>query len=282
MNERPDVLVVGAGPIGMALALQAAEHGARVRIVERRTDAFRPSRAMIVHPRTLEVLRPLGVACDLLAGGDTSPRVLLHLGARTVPMGLAQLALTDTAFPHRSPRGSACCRSCSPTTAAARCPRMAIHRDPGAPGPGTGCTTRRWPATGGRPGSDVLARPGVHVLARGGAADGYIGFSIGRADGDALRAGSRGLVRSNERRSSPETRLPADSGWPRRRDRGLQYPPIRSTGLMAEIGAAVRVAFARDLQPSDLRERTASNALEPAAETTWVKALQVQFLSARR
>ena len=55
---------------------------------------------MIVHPRTLEVLRPLGVTDDLLAHGDTSPRVRLHLGARSVPVGLAQLALTDTAFPH--------------------------------------------------------------------------------------------------------------------------------------------------------------------------------------
>ena len=100
VNDRPDVLVVGAGPTGLTLALQAHDHGARVRIVERRTDAFRPSRAMIVHPRTLEVLRPLGVTDDLLAHGDTAPRVRLHLGARSVPVGLAQLALTDTAFPH--------------------------------------------------------------------------------------------------------------------------------------------------------------------------------------
>jgi 2-polyprenyl-6-methoxyphenol hydroxylase-like FAD-dependent oxidoreductase len=100
MSGRPDVLVAGAGPTGLTLALQASEHGARVRIVERRTDAFRPSRAMIVHPRTLEVLRPLGVTDELLARGDTAPRVQLHLGARTVPVGLAQLALTDTAFPH--------------------------------------------------------------------------------------------------------------------------------------------------------------------------------------
>ena len=100
MSERPDILVVGAGPTGLTLALQASAHGARVRIVERRTDAFRPSRAMIVHPRTLEVLRPLGVTGDLMARGDTAPRVQLHLGTRTVPVVLAQLALTDTAFPH--------------------------------------------------------------------------------------------------------------------------------------------------------------------------------------
>ena len=65
--------MVGAGPTGLALALQAHDHGARVRIVERRPEAFRPSRALIVHPRTLEVLRPLGVTDALLARADTAP-----------------------------------------------------------------------------------------------------------------------------------------------------------------------------------------------------------------
>jgi 2-polyprenyl-6-methoxyphenol hydroxylase-like FAD-dependent oxidoreductase len=100
MTPRPDVLVVGAGPTGLTLALQARAHGARVRIVERRTEAFRPSRALIVHPRTLEVLRPLGVTEELMARADTSPRVCLHLGSRSVPVTLSELDLPDTAFPH--------------------------------------------------------------------------------------------------------------------------------------------------------------------------------------
>jgi 2-polyprenyl-6-methoxyphenol hydroxylase-like FAD-dependent oxidoreductase len=95
-----DILVAGAGPTGLALALQADLHGARVRVVERRTDAFRPSRAMVMHPRTLEVLRPLGVTDALLAAGDVSPSVRLHLGSRVVPVRLAELDLPDTAFPH--------------------------------------------------------------------------------------------------------------------------------------------------------------------------------------
>ena len=81
-----DVVVVGAGPSGLALALQAYDHGALVRVVERRTEAFRPSRALIVHPRTLEVLRPLGVTDALLAGGDVAPPVHLHLGRREIAL----------------------------------------------------------------------------------------------------------------------------------------------------------------------------------------------------
>jgi 2-polyprenyl-6-methoxyphenol hydroxylase-like FAD-dependent oxidoreductase len=96
------VLVVGAGPTGLALALQAFDHGAHVRIVDRRRDAFRPSRALIMHPRTLEVLRPLGVTEQLLARADIAPEAQLHIGSRAVHARLAELALADTAFPHLS------------------------------------------------------------------------------------------------------------------------------------------------------------------------------------
>ncbi|MCZ2812048.1 FAD-dependent monooxygenase [Modestobacter sp. VKM Ac-2979] len=100
MSTPLDVLVVGAGPTGLALGLQAAAHGARVRVVDARTTASRPSRALIVHARTLEVLRPLGVVADLLAGADTGPAAELHLGRSTVPVRLGDLAVPDTAFPH--------------------------------------------------------------------------------------------------------------------------------------------------------------------------------------
>jgi 2-polyprenyl-6-methoxyphenol hydroxylase-like FAD-dependent oxidoreductase len=84
------------------LALAAHHHGARVRIVEWRPEAFRPSRALIVHPRTLEVLRPFGVIEPLLARADIAPAVRLYLGSHVVPVRLAALALPDTAFPHLS------------------------------------------------------------------------------------------------------------------------------------------------------------------------------------
>ena len=102
MTRPAEVLVAGAGPAGLAFALQAHDHGAAVRVIERRHEMFRPSRALILHSRTLEVLRPLGVTQALLARADIAPTADLHLGRRVVRVQLADLALPDTAFPHLS------------------------------------------------------------------------------------------------------------------------------------------------------------------------------------
>lgn len=95
-----EILVVGAGPTGLSLALQAAAHGARVRVVDSRPVVERPSRAMLMHPRTLECLRPLGVIEELLDHGNRSPLARLHFGRREVTTQLGDVALPDTAFPH--------------------------------------------------------------------------------------------------------------------------------------------------------------------------------------
>ena len=102
MTGTADILVVGAGPAGLALALQAHDHGGAVRIIDRRAEADRPSRALILHSRTLEVLRPLGVTQALLARADIAPTADLQLGSRLIRVTLADLALPDTAFPHLS------------------------------------------------------------------------------------------------------------------------------------------------------------------------------------
>jgi 2-polyprenyl-6-methoxyphenol hydroxylase-like FAD-dependent oxidoreductase len=57
-----DVLVVGAGPGGLATALSAARHGARVLVVERRPGTSTRPRATGVDLRTMEILRAWGIA----------------------------------------------------------------------------------------------------------------------------------------------------------------------------------------------------------------------------
>ena len=102
MNGPADILVAGAGPAGLTLALQAHDHGAAVRVIDRRPEAARPSRALILHSRTLEVLRPLGVTQALLARADIAPAADLRLSSRMVRVTLGGLALPDTAYPHLS------------------------------------------------------------------------------------------------------------------------------------------------------------------------------------
>jgi putative polyketide hydroxylase len=57
-----DVLVVGAGPAGLATAVAAARHGARVLVVERRASTSAHPRATGLSTRTMEILRTWGIA----------------------------------------------------------------------------------------------------------------------------------------------------------------------------------------------------------------------------
>jgi len=64
-----DVLIAGAGPTGLVLALWLAKSGVRVRIVDKVADPGTTSRALVVHARTLELYREIGVADDVVARG---------------------------------------------------------------------------------------------------------------------------------------------------------------------------------------------------------------------
>jgi 2-polyprenyl-6-methoxyphenol hydroxylase-like FAD-dependent oxidoreductase len=63
------VLVVGAGPAGLATAIGLAEKGVDFIIVDALTEAQNTSRAAVIHAATLESLRALKVADRLVAQG---------------------------------------------------------------------------------------------------------------------------------------------------------------------------------------------------------------------
>ena len=64
-----DVLIVGAGPVGMLTALALAQTGASVTVIEREAHVINSPRAAIYFPSTLLVLEELGILDDLEALG---------------------------------------------------------------------------------------------------------------------------------------------------------------------------------------------------------------------
>jgi 2-polyprenyl-6-methoxyphenol hydroxylase-like FAD-dependent oxidoreductase len=95
-----DVLIVGAGPTGLALAIQLQAFGARFRIIDRLHDRTHESRALGVQARTLELLQMFGLGETLVARGNTSTRLKLHLEGRTVATAtLGDIGAVDTRFP---------------------------------------------------------------------------------------------------------------------------------------------------------------------------------------
>ncbi|MEU4679124.1 FAD-dependent monooxygenase [Micromonospora sp. NPDC023737] len=95
-----EVLVVGAGPTGLALARQLAAFGVHLRLVDRARDRVHESRALAIQPRTLEVLKGLGVTDDLVAAGNPAVRMCLHARGRERSVPLFDLGLEDTAHPY--------------------------------------------------------------------------------------------------------------------------------------------------------------------------------------
>lgn len=64
-----DVLIVGAGPTGLALAAKLAVAGVDFVLVDRLPEGANTSRAAVVHARTLESLEELGVTEQLVRHG---------------------------------------------------------------------------------------------------------------------------------------------------------------------------------------------------------------------
>jgi 2-polyprenyl-6-methoxyphenol hydroxylase-like FAD-dependent oxidoreductase len=75
-----DVLVVGAGPVGLTMACELARHGVSCRIVDRLSRPSPYCRAIGVTPRTLEVWEDMGIAREMIDAGLwlTGMRSVVH------------------------------------------------------------------------------------------------------------------------------------------------------------------------------------------------------------
>lgn len=98
VKTRPDVLVTGAGPCGLATALALARHGLRVRVIDQERDPSLHGYAVVLHPATIGALRRLGVAERLLPLGHRIKRVALYADGE--PRAQVDLASAGEEDPH--------------------------------------------------------------------------------------------------------------------------------------------------------------------------------------
>lgn len=84
MSDPTDVLVVGAGPVGLCLAIDLARRGVSVQVVDTLAAPTQESRAIVVHSRTLDHFEALGVLDAVLDRSVRSTGMEMHSDGRLV------------------------------------------------------------------------------------------------------------------------------------------------------------------------------------------------------
>lgn len=100
MAEDAEVLVVGGGPTGLAVALAALQQGLSVRVVDKSDGRTPYSKALVVHARSMEVLEELGALPSVQRAGRAFRA--LHVEGPEGELGridFASLAWGDTPYP---------------------------------------------------------------------------------------------------------------------------------------------------------------------------------------
>src|SRR5258708_2889042 len=102
-----DVLIIGAGPTGLVLALWLARLGVRARIIDKTAEPGTTSRALAVQARTLELYRQLDLPEAAVARGHRVPAVNLWVkgeAAARLPFESVGSGLTPYPFLHIFPQ----------------------------------------------------------------------------------------------------------------------------------------------------------------------------------
>jgi 2-polyprenyl-6-methoxyphenol hydroxylase-like FAD-dependent oxidoreductase len=95
-----DVLVIGAGPTGLVLALWLTKLGVKVRIIDKTAEPGTTSRALAVQARTLELYRQLDLTDAVIAKGHHVPAVNLWVkGEAAARISFASVGEGLTPYP---------------------------------------------------------------------------------------------------------------------------------------------------------------------------------------
>jgi 2-polyprenyl-6-methoxyphenol hydroxylase-like FAD-dependent oxidoreductase len=100
-NSECAVLIAGAGPTGLALALWLARRGVDLRIIDKTAEPGTTSRALAVHARTLEFFQQLGIADEAIARGRKFAAIRLWShGQQRGRIVLGDIGKGVSAFPY--------------------------------------------------------------------------------------------------------------------------------------------------------------------------------------
>lgn len=95
-----DVLIIGAGPVGMTLAMELSLHGVNFRIVEKEAARSDKSRSLAAHARTMELLDRYGEVDELLARAAPVAGQTVWLNRKKFdPIEVSRMRLHGTRFP---------------------------------------------------------------------------------------------------------------------------------------------------------------------------------------
>lgn len=97
----PLVLITGAGPTGLVLALWLTKLGVKVRIIDKTAEPGTTSRALAVQARTLELYHQIGIDDAVIAGGVKIRNLNVWVKGRRaarVPLERTGEGLTPYAF----------------------------------------------------------------------------------------------------------------------------------------------------------------------------------------
>src|ERR1700685_3557888 len=89
--DGPTVLIVGAAPTGLTLAVQLARSGVSFRLIEAAPGPQPGSRGKGIQPRTLEVFDDLGIVDRVISNGQIAMPI-----RKTDPDGQVTLGGTET------------------------------------------------------------------------------------------------------------------------------------------------------------------------------------------
>ncbi|PYR57273.1 MAG: FAD-dependent oxidoreductase [Acidobacteria bacterium] len=100
-NRETDVLIIGAGPTGLLLALWLTRLGVTVRIVDKTAEPGSTSRALVLHARTLELYSQIGLAGAIVERGRKMIAVNLWVaGKRAAHAILGEMGAGLSPFPY--------------------------------------------------------------------------------------------------------------------------------------------------------------------------------------